>query len=169
MRSHLPAQRPGLPVTFQLARLDDAPWIARLSRDSVEYGLPWRWTPERVARFIRHRDCNGVTAWQGRRPAGFALMEYHTEYAHLNLLAVDPRNRRLGVGRRLVEWLETTARVAGLRFIRLEVRADNRGARAFYRALGYGERWTIPGYYSGRETAVCLTRDLRDRCPSDAP
>ena len=147
-------------VELKLARLADARQIARMSRDLVEAGLPWSWTPERVATHIRSPDSNVLTAWAGGQLAGFALMQYLADYAHLNLLAVAPACRRMGIGRQLVEWLEETARVGGLVCVNLEVRAGNETARAFYRELGYRETGSITGYYGGREAAVCLTHDL---------
>lgn len=98
---------------------------------------------------------------------GFAIMRFLEESAHLNLLAVDARYQRLGIGRRLMEWLEQSARVAGTFVISLEVRFNNQGARAFYRRLGYTELARIPRYYAGREAAMRMSRDLRLRYPSD--
>ena len=43
-------------LTLRLARPAEAPAIARLSRDLIEYGLRWRWTPLRVAASIRAAD-----------------------------------------------------------------------------------------------------------------
>jgi ribosomal-protein-alanine acetyltransferase len=148
-------------VEFKLARLSDAQRIALMSRDLVESGLPWSWTPRRVALHIREQESNVLTAWTGGQLVGFAIMQFFDEHAHLNLLAVDPAHRRLGIGRQLIEWLEATARVGGIIWINLEVRAGNTSAQEFYRRLGYREVRRIPGYYSGRETAVGMTHDLR--------
>jgi ribosomal protein S18 acetylase RimI-like enzyme len=147
-----------LKVELQLARLSDATRIALISRETVEYGLSWSWGPARVARHIRNPDASIVTAWAEPRLIGFAIMYFHDESAHLNLLAVDPGYRRHGIGRQLVEWLEESARVAGTFVISLEVRAGNRGALEFYRKLGYREIVHLPRYYGGRETAVRMTR-----------
>ena len=87
-------------------------------------------------------------------------MYFRDESAHLNLLAVDSVYRHHGIGRHLMEWLEESARVAGTFVISLEVRARNRGARIFYRKLGYSEIVHIPRYYCGREAAIRMTRDL---------
>jgi len=150
-------------VELKLARLDDARQVALMSRDLVEAGLPWSWTAQRVAEHIRGRDSNVLTAWAGGRLIGFAIMQFFAEHAHLNLLAVDPTYRHAGIGRRLVEWQEETARTGGIFFVNLEVRAGNTGARAFYRELGYQEMKYLPGYYSGREAAIRMTHDLRRR------
>lgn len=147
-------------VELKLARPTDATRIALISRASIEYGLPWSWDPARVARQIENPDTVVVTAWIEQLLIGFAIMYFRDESAHLNLLAVDSVYRHLGIGRRLVEWLEESARVAGTFVISLEVRARNRGARMFYRKLGYSEIVRIPRYYCGREAAIRMTCDL---------
>ena len=149
-----------MPSEIRLARIREAGAIARLSRDQVEAGLPWRWTPERVRRCMREPAVNAIVAAAGTELLGFALMHYLEAEAHLLLLAVDPGHRREGIGRALVGWLEATALVAGIGTIRLEVRAANGGARAFYRELGYREGRTLPGYYEGREAALGMARRL---------
>lgn len=88
-------------------------------------------------------------------------MQFADAHAHLNLLAVGPAYRERGLGRELVEWLEACARTAGVFDVRLELRASNDGARAFYRALGYAEAGTVPAYYAGREDACRMRHDLR--------
>ena len=145
---------------LKLARLRDAQRIALMSRDLVEHGLPWAWTARRVAAHIRGRDSNVLTAWHAGRLVGFAIMQFYAERAHLNLLAVEPAARRLGIGRRLVEWQEQVARAGGIPVVNLEVRANNIGAQAFYRRLGYRQIKHLPGYYSGREAASRMSHDL---------
>lgn len=147
-------------VELSLARPCDADRIATLSRDLIEADLGWRWRSPRVRQQIRAPETNVLVARSIGVLAGFGIMHYRTEEAHLLLLAVQPRYRRQGLGRRLVEWLEKPARVAGIHRIHLEVRAGNAGARAFYRALGYDEVRLIPNYYYGREAAVEMARDL---------
>jgi ribosomal protein S18 acetylase RimI-like enzyme len=152
-------------VELKLARLRDVQRIAQMSRDLVEHGLPWTWTASRVAAHVRDQDSNVLTAWVGDHLAGFAIMQFYAEHAHLNLFAVDPQYRRFGIGRKLLVWLEETARVGGIFTINLEVRANNGGARAFYRTLGYQEVRAIPGYYSGRESAIRMTHNLKILSP----
>jgi ribosomal-protein-alanine N-acetyltransferase len=95
--------------------------------------------------------------------AGFAIMRYGEDVAHLNLLAVDPAHRRRGIARALVRWLEETALTAGSFLIGLELRAGNEAARALYHTLGYHELGQIPGYYQGVESAIRMMRDVRGR------
>ncbi len=88
-------------------------------------------------------------------------MRYGDDFAHLNLLAVDPAHRRRGVARSIMTWLEETALTAGTFIIGLELRATNQAAFTFYAALGYKELGRVPGYYQGVEHAIRMARDLR--------
>ena len=147
------------------ARCADVQTIADMSRRLVEVGLPWTWTPERVMRHLQHPDSMVITArsagCDSSSLAGFAIMHFGDDIAHLNLLAVDSAHQRLGLGRRLLSWLEHTAVAAGTFTICLEVRARNPVALLFYRRLGFLETGRVPRYYSGREDALRLMRDLR--------
>ncbi len=163
-------------VEFGLAKPSEAPMLARMSRDYIERGLPWRWQPARLKALISDPEtvavCARSQALRMRDPLqptphrdgdilGFGVMTYGLESAHLMLLAVLPRTRRRQIGSRLVAWLEETARTAGVTRIELEVRAGNTAARSFYREHGYHERDYIEGYYDGRESAFRMVRNLR--------
>jgi ribosomal protein S18 acetylase RimI-like enzyme len=50
---------------------------------------------------------------------------------------------------------------AGVESIHVELRAHNTAAYTFYRAIGFAETLRLPGYYSGRETAIRMLRLLR--------
>jgi [ribosomal protein S18]-alanine N-acetyltransferase len=102
-----------------------------------------------------------LTARHAGTLAGFAIMRYGDDRAHLNLLAVAPEHRRRGVARTLLTWLEESALTAGTFTVGLELRAQNLAARAFYASLGYQETGEVPGYYQGVESAIRLRRDLR--------
>jgi ribosomal protein S18 acetylase RimI-like enzyme len=150
-------------ITLRLAATRDARAIAEMSRDLVESGLGWKYDAGRVLRAIDDRDTVTLVATDtGRRAgdalAGFAIMEFGEERAHLVLLAVRAPHRRHGIGRRLLDWLIVSARTAGVRSLHLELRANNEAARAFYRAMGFSETILVPGYYRGRESALRMIR-----------
>jgi [ribosomal protein S18]-alanine N-acetyltransferase len=150
-------------ISIGIARRSDAPLIATLSRDLIESGLEWSWTPQRVAASIRDTDTIVAVARESQRIAAFGIMRYGDEQAHLDLLGVERHYRRRGLGRRLLEWLEKPAVVGGIAAVLLEVRASNHGARVFYARLGYRAALEIPRYYQGRESAIRMTRELAPR------
>ena len=150
-------------LSLRLPGPADVTIIAKLSRDLIEYGLQWRWTPLRVAESIHANNVNVLVAGIGEKIAGFGIMRYKDDDAHLDLLAVAPPYRRAGVGRQLLEWLEECAVVAGIFRVALEVRTGNEGAQLFYQRLGYRPLGHLPGYYQGSETALRMGRDLSRR------
>lgn len=153
-------------ATLGLARPADSREIAEMSRDLIEQGLGWSWTPARVQRFIAGKECSVVVARRERRIAAFGIMHFGDEVAHLNLLAVATGQRRQGLGRRLMDWFTLTAIEAGVFCINLELRTHNDEARIFYQALGFMALDVVPGYYQGREAALRMTRRLARERPS---
>ena len=138
----------------------DAQRIAEMSRDCIEQDLGWRWTPQRILSALHAPDSNLAVACRGGDLAGFGLMQYKDDEAHLILLAVAPGCRRCGVATALLSWLEACALVAGIGTVYLEARSRNQEAREFYRRMGYREIALVPGYYQGREDGVRIARDL---------
>jgi ribosomal protein S18 acetylase RimI-like enzyme len=148
-------------LTLKLALPADAADIAAMSRELIEAGLPWTWTPERVERNLGRHETLVLTAREGEQLAGFAIMQFGDERAHLSLLAVRPEFQRQGIARRMLEWLNESALTAGIASIHLELRESNLPARRFYLAQEFVETVRIPLYYSGTETAVRMRREIR--------
>ena len=149
-------------VTLRLAHTSEAAAIARLSRYEIEYGLRWRWTPRRVRDAISDVDTTVLVASVDGELAGFAIMRFGDDEAHLFLLAVERFFRRSGIATRLLDWLEASCQTAGIALLRLEVRRDNRGARRFYESRGFHLIGHRPRYYDGRESALVYERRLYD-------
>ena len=154
---------PRIPHPYRLApaRIGDAALLAAMSQAHIESGLKPAWGAARIRWHVRDADSVVLTSRSGVTIAGFAIMRYGDDVAHLNLLAVAPTHRRRGLARALVQWLEESALTAGTFIIGLELRAGNEAARAFYRALGYRELGQIPCYYQGVESAIRMVRDVR--------
>lgn len=147
-------------ATLKLAHSADAREIAEMSRDLIEQGLTWSWTPARVQHYISGTESCVIVARREQRIAAFAIMHFGDDVAHLNLLAVAPEQWRQGLGRRLMDWLTRTAIEAGVFRINLELRTNNHAARAFYEKLGFDQLGIVQGYYQGREAALRMSRQL---------
>lgn len=148
-------------ITLRFAKRSEAPTLALMSRDLVEPGLGWHYRADRIRQLID--DVNGVAlaACDGERVAGFAIMSFGDEHAHLVLLAVRATHQRQGIARRMTEWLLESAATAGIASVKVELRSDNAPAYALYQGLGFAEMLRAPGYYRGRETAIFMMRMLR--------
>src|SRR5436305_14221889 len=93
---------------IRLALTADADRIACMSRDFIEHGLGWGWDRARVARRIRNRQTNVVVAECGADIAGFGIMEYLDDEAHLLSFGIEPIYRRCGIGTHLLNSLVST-------------------------------------------------------------
>ncbi len=133
-----------------------------MSRLHIEYGLNWRWTPAKVKRHVRDKDTMVLIASNEGSIAGFAIMRFGDDQAHLFLLAVQPEFRRSGLGRSMMQWLEKSCRTAGIQTVRLEVRVSNKAALRFYRKLGYRVIARVAGYYDRRDSAAVMARNLNE-------
>ena len=102
-----------------------------------------------------HQGLGGVDA--------YALMHVRHGRAHLVSIAVDPAVRRSGIGKTLLQAAEAAAGERGAGHMRLEIREDNPGAYALYRAMGYKHFGTWLEYYQDKSDALRLQKPLPAR------
>lgn len=92
---------------------------------------------------------------------GFILAFWENEEIHIHDLAVLPEHRRKGVASALLSHLLAAAK--GARRIKLEVRASNLVAQAFYKKHGFREAAFLPHYYEDGEDGILMIRELASR------
>ena len=79
----------------------------------------------------------GAIAWSGAEAVGCLRFEVDADHMHVRRVAVAPERQREGIGTSLMEWVHGHARTLGLHEVRLGVRRQLPGNRAFYERLGY--------------------------------
>ncbi len=97
----------------------------------------------------------------GGSPVGcgsFRLLDAET--AELKRMYVVPSARGTGLGRRLVETLETEARALGVRRLVLETGVRQAAALALYRGAGFEPIPLFGEYCLSPDTSVCLGKDI---------
>ena len=95
---------------------------------------------------------------------GFAVASFLPPQAELETIAVAPEGQRQGLGRHIFLALAAELKAAGVGELLLEVRASNRPALAFYRALGFVETGVRAGYYADPiEDAVLMRLALAEK------
>jgi ribosomal-protein-alanine N-acetyltransferase len=105
------------------------------------------WDAEALSRILALSGVIGFVAWQGDRPAGFALARDLGAECEILSIGVLPEFRRCGIGAALLDAIFDAARRLGLPSIVLEVAADNPGARALYAGMGFIAVGRRPRYY----------------------
>lgn len=104
----------------------------------------------------RPADLPGFVAVLGGEPAGYAALRIVDDAAEIGV--IDALREREGVGTALVRALAEAARNAGCSTLRAVTTNENRGAMAFYEALGFA-------LTAVREDAVIESRNVKPRIP----
>lgn len=95
------------------------------------------------------------------RIAGYIDFWHVGPEIHLISIAVHPRTRRRGHGRRLMDFLFQSARMLKAVEIFLDVRLSNKGAIQLYREYGFKKVGVRKEYYrDNREDALVMRCDL---------
>lgn len=79
---------------------------------------------------------------------------------HITLVAVDPGQRRRGLGRQVLGGLLEIAGGQGAERATLEVACGNAAALALYQSLGFRQAGRRPGYYRNGDDALILWMQL---------
>jgi ribosomal-protein-alanine N-acetyltransferase len=138
------------------ARPADLAAVAAIEARS--FGDPW---PE--AAFRSYLDgCFLVSESEGGRITGYLVARAAADEAEILDLAVEPPERRHGVGRQLLTDALARLEMGGARRVYLEVRESNAAALALYGALGFRPVGRRSRYYrEPTEDALVLALETR--------
>lgn len=130
------------------------------------------WSEEEISRLMALPSVRGLVVRVRRAVRGFILVQRAADEAEILTLAVDPADRRAGLGRDLVRAAMGLARADGVVRMSLEVAADNAPARGLYESVGFQVRGRRKGYYqrpSGPQDALILGHGLVLEAKGDDP
>jgi len=152
-----PSLAPGLTLVPQVLTESDLDEVVAL--EAHVQAFPW--TRGNFADAL----ATGYGAWVLRREgkvAGFCILMFAPDVAHLLVIAVAKELHRQGLGGVLLDWCEQQARQRGLEGVLLEVRPSNTSAVAFYKRHGYLQIGVRRGYYPAekgtREDALVMQK-----------
>ena len=131
----------------QIAALEAACFSAPWSEDCLRYELT-----------------NSLALWlaavEGEKVVGYVGSQTVMGESDMMNLAVDPEQRRMGIGASLVNALVAALHKQGSTCLTLEVRASNAQAISLYRSLGFVQVGKRPNYYRNpREDALILRKE----------
>jgi diamine N-acetyltransferase len=138
----------GIAVEIREARAQDLPALLRMMRSLAEHppAIPFDEGEVRAAldKFLAHAELGQTwLLWLDERPAGYVILtlgysfEFRGRDAFIDELYIDPEFRRMGLGRRAVEFVEEKARALNVNALHLEVDRGNDPAMELYRRAGY--------------------------------
>jgi [ribosomal protein S18]-alanine N-acetyltransferase len=145
---------------FRRAADADVSAIMLLERATFESDA---WSEASMRTEVSSEHCFYLVAFRPETPdaiEGYAglLAPAGSTDGDIQTIAVAPGARRQGLGRGLMLALLGEARRRGVTAVFLEVRADNPGAQALYRMLGFDEIGVRPHYYQPDDVDAIVMR-----------
>jgi [ribosomal protein S18]-alanine N-acetyltransferase len=150
-------------VSVRIARAGDVGYIRSLSRTAFhEYGpyeetLPnWFMSGITVTLLALIEDC----------PVGFAMIRRIGRESRLHRLsellaiAVEPSQRKRGIGDLLVREMQITAQRTGVETLVLHTAVDNLPGRTLFKKHGFISLTTKNGFYPRGQDAVMMYKDI---------
>lgn len=155
------AAQPGSSVSVRSYTPDDAPFVAQLSdRSFAEYGArPSRYTLS----VIQRPTTRTWLACEADAPLGMIVLELGGTTAAVLALAVSERQRGRGVGGVLMQAAERYVRARGVQRLTLFTADSNLAALDLFLRRGFRIVRRKPGFYSRRQDACEMTKDLTAR------
>ena len=155
---------------YEISR-DVSPQSFRISLDLLDLDATFvkRWTvTDPMASWYRGLLADGMSfgAWNGDDLVGLALTQRSwNDVATVWELHVTESHRRQGLGRALLEAVESAAVRSGMRAVSIETQTSNVDAISFYRACGYELSAVDLAFYtnddvSNGEVAVFMAKHL---------
>lgn len=113
-------------------------------------------------RFTHSPSIASVVAREDKSIIGYATVFFrkHCQTSRVYSIAVHPDSQGQGIGCKLLKVCEEISRERGSEFLRLEVKADNPTAIAFYQKRGYSQYGIRDAYYEDGTDAILLRKAL---------
>jgi len=155
-------QSPSEPFLIRPMTSDDMPEVMELER--IAFTHPW--SPELLRRELSHDWSTILLVEEELSPGvlrllGFAIFWVVHDELHILNVATDPRQRRRGVARAVMNATLERGRQRRCVLATLEVRRGNGAALALYQSLGFRAVGVRPNYYVDEsEDAIVMNLDL---------
>ena len=141
-------------LVFRRMRQADVPRIYELEKRI----FPDPWSAESFSAEVQNKALSYPCVMESEQGiVGYAVCWYFSGELHISNFAVNPQQRRQGLGRRLLHHL--FEHFADYQVALLEVRASNRAAIALYKRFGFRKLYVREKYYSDGEDALVMIKE----------
>lgn len=118
------------------------------------------WSEKSIASELENPLSLWLVAEENGQVWGYVGSQTVLDESDMMNVAVDPRFRRRGIARALIETLIAELSKLGSRCLRLEVRVSNENARALYARMGFQQLGLRKNYYHNpKEDALILGKE----------
>ena len=143
-------------LAFEPATIEDVPVLV-----AIDAGSPLAWSARAFESEVKRVPPTLFVARSPGGVGGFVATRIQPPELDVVNVAVDPLQRRQGIGRFMVNRLMTWAASMSVRVAFLEVRESNQAARNLYVGLGFKETRKRKAFYRNPvEDAVMMMRKI---------
>jgi len=150
-------------VYIRPAKIDDLEEIKRLENLSFQYS----YTREFLLYLLKYCELFFVAELETKgniKIVGYVCGKIERAcrgiVGHVFSIAVDPKYRRRGIGKMLMEKIIDGFKKLCVTYVYLECRISNVAAQRFYESLGFLRVGIVRKYYQNGEDAVIYKKDL---------
>ena len=137
-----------------------------LAIEDAVFQFPW--SEEDFVRCLRQRNCIGMVAEVEERVVGYMIYELHKNRLHILNFGVHAGMQRQGVGRAMLDKLQSKLSTQRRNRIMLEVRETNLEAQLFFRAMGFRAVSVLKDFYEDTPEDAYLLQRRIDEAPARA-
>jgi ribosomal-protein-alanine N-acetyltransferase len=130
------------------------------------HGFAHPWSAEELDQLLGAKEtlCDGAFDGKAEVLLGFIISRIAADEAEILTIVVDPAQRKLGIGAKLLAAHLTNLAVARVKTLFLEVDQNNAAALALYRRFGFRQVGERKAYYrtadGGFATALVMRLDI---------
>jgi ribosomal-protein-alanine N-acetyltransferase len=133
--------------------------IARIVEiENQSFQEPWSF--EGFRELIANPSFASMGIFLNQKLVGYIFYYLVMDELHVMNVAIDPAFRKKGLGESLLNKVHDKGKKHSIKFAYLEVRETNESAQKLYEKLGYRKQGRRIGYYSNKEDALLMFKDL---------
>ena len=145
-------------VYFDKMQLNDLDDVNQIELDN--YPVPWS---RGIIKSCIKAGYHCVVVKQQQQIIGYAFLMTAYDESHLLNMCIDSNYQGMGLGRKLLTYLENICIYNHSKVFLLEVRESNPVAQNLYESFGFAQIGIRENYYrcvQGRENAIVMTKNI---------
>jgi ribosomal protein S18 acetylase RimI-like enzyme len=149
---------PQIALQYRMRTVEDDPYILQLTRQELgetharAFGEPF---PEQdFLRYIQSGAPTYLIENKGNKVGYYSYLVGPDQKMHVSALVIDPKRQSSGIGKAVMDQLESVAKSAGVKTMEVFVQESNTRSIEFTKSLGFNEVFRFPPH------TICFQKQI---------